>query len=176
MGLYRLDDMAPRTPENGEFWVADSAVVLGNVELSQGTNIWFGATIRGDNEPIRIGARSNVQENSVLHTDPGFPMTIGDGVTVGHMVMLHGCTIGDNSLIGIGAIVLNGARIGRDCLIGAGALVTEGKEIPDGSVVFGAPGKVVRQVTDADKAMLARAADNYDKRWRRYKAGFRPVA
>jgi len=173
MALYRLDDTAPQSADGGEFWVADNATVLGNVHIANDASVWFNTVIRGDNEPITIGRGSNIQDGCVLHTDPGFPMLIGEEVTVGHMVMLHGCTIGPNSLIGIGSIVLNGASIGRDCLIGANALITEGKHIPDGSVVLGAPGKIVRETTEADKALIARATENYQRNWKRYKAGFR---
>ena len=142
MTLYRLDDLIPVTPSDSEYWIAPSASVLGNVILKKNASVWFGAVVRGDNEPITIGESSNVQDNSVLHTDVGKPLTIGDNVTVGHKVMLHGCTIGDGSLIGIGAIILNGAKIGRCCLIGAGSLITEGKDIPDYSMVVGSPGLI----------------------------------
>ena len=138
MTLYTLDGVAPQTPEDGDFWVAPDANVIGKVALESATSVWFGATLRGDNELIRVGAGSNIQENAVLHTDMGYPLVIGAGCTIGHKAMLHGCVIGDNSLIGMGATVLNGAKIGRNCLIGAGALITEGKEIPDGSLVMGA--------------------------------------
>ena len=136
--LYQLDEFSPRLAEGA--WVAESAEVIGNVELAEGASVWFGAILRGDNEPIRIGKGSNVQDGSVLHSDPGFPLTLGEDVTVVHMVMLHGCTVGDGSLIGIGAIVLNGAKIGKGCLVGAGALITENKEFPDGSMILGSPG------------------------------------
>ena len=144
MTAYRLGDREPTLPAEGEYWIAPTATVLGRVILKKNASIWFGAVLRGDNDPIVIGENSNIQDNCVLHTDVGQPLTIGDNVTVGHMVMMHGCTVGDGSLIGIGSIVLNGARIGKCCLVGAGALVTEGKEIPDFSVVMGSPGKVVR--------------------------------
>ena len=170
MTAYRLGDRTPTLSVDGEYWIAPTAVVVGNVILKKNASIWFGAVARGDNEPIEIGENSNVQDNSVLHTDIGYPLTIGAGVTVGHMVMLHGCTIGDGSLIGIGAIVLNGARIGRGCLIGAGALVTEGKEIPDHSMVMGSPGKVVREVTPAQAAGLAAGAAHYVENWKRFRA------
>ena len=145
MAVYSLDGVAPRVA--GSAWIADSAQVMGNVELAEDTSIWFGAVLRGDTELMRIGRGSNIQDASVLHADVGMPLTVGEDVTVGHHVMLHGCTIGDGSLIGIGAIVLNGARIGKGCLVGAGALVTEGKEFADGSVILGSPAKVVRQLT-----------------------------
>ena len=170
MTLFALDGIAPEIdPEVA--WIAPTAVLIGQVIVQAQAGIWFGVVARGDNEPIVIGARSNVQENCVLHTDMGFPLTIGAGCTIGHKAMLHGCTIGDNTLIGMGATILNGARIGRDCLIGAGALVTEGKEIPDGSLVVGAPGKVIRPL-DADAiAGLRRSADNYVRNARRFAAG-----
>jgi carbonic anhydrase/acetyltransferase-like protein (isoleucine patch superfamily) len=175
MGAYRLGERVPATPQDGEYWIAPTAVVLGNVTLKHNASIWFGAVVRGDNDPIIVGEGSNVQDNSVLHTDVGHPLTIGDHVTVGHLAMLHGCSIGDGSLIGIGAIVLNGARIGRGCLIGAGALVTEGKEIPDYSMVVGSPGKVIRTLSPEQAAGLAAGALHYVENWKRYKAGLAPV-
>ena len=171
MSVYRLDGRAPATPDDGEYWIAPTAVVVGNVILKNNASIWFGAVLRGDNDPITVGENSNVQDNSVLHTDLGEPLTLGDNVTVGHMAMMHGCTVGDNSLIGIGAIVLGGARIGRNCLIGAGALITEGKEIPDLSVVMGAPGRVVRTLTPDEATGLAAGAMHYVENWKRFKAG-----
>ena len=138
--------------------------------LKKNASVWFGATIRGDNDPIIIGENSNVQDGSVLHTDTGSPLTIGANVTVGHMVMLHGCSIGDNSLVGIGSIILNGAKIGKNCLIGANVLITEGKEIPDNSLVMGAPGKVVREVSEGQARMLAGGALHYVANWKRYAA------
>jgi carbonic anhydrase/acetyltransferase-like protein (isoleucine patch superfamily) len=170
MTAYRLGDRVPTLGSDGEYWIAPTAVVVGNVILKHNASIWFGVVARGDNDPIEVGENSNVQDNSVLHTDVGQPLTIGDNVTVGHMAMLHGCSIGDGSLIGIGAIILNGARIGRGCLIGAGALITEGKEIPDHSVVMGAPGKVVREVTPAQAAGLAAGAMHYVENWKRFRA------
>jgi carbonic anhydrase/acetyltransferase-like protein (isoleucine patch superfamily) len=166
MAIYRLGEHAPRIDPAA--WVAASAELIGQVELAAESSIWFNCTLRGDNEPIRIGARSNIQENCVLHTDPGYPLAIGERVTVGHQAMLHGCTIGDGSLIGIQAIVLNGARIGRECLIGAGALIAEGKSIPDRSVVMGTPGRVVRQLTDEEAATLRRNNDAYVLRAQQY--------
>ncbi|RYH03152.1 gamma carbonic anhydrase family protein [Salipiger sp. IMCC34102] len=155
MTLYALGDHRPEIAEDA--WIAPGCHLIGRVTLHARANVWFGTTMRGDNEPIVIGEGSNVQENCVLHTDMGFPLTVGEGCTIGHKAMLHGCAIGDNSLIGMGATVLNGARIGRNCLIGAGALITEGKEIPDGSLVMGAPGKVVRQL-DAGAIEALRAS------------------
>ena len=170
MTAYRLGERTPTLPDDGEYWIAPTATVVGNVILKNNASIWFGVVARGDNDPIEIGVNSNVQDNSVLHTDAGQPLTIGDNVTVGHKVMLHGCTIGDGSLVGIGSIILNGARIGRGCLIGAGALVTEGKEIPDHSVVMGSPGKVVREVTPTQAAGLAAGAAHYVENWKRFRA------
>lgn len=175
MTLYALDTLAPTTPENGDFWVAPDANVIGNVVLGAATSVWFGCTIRGDNEVILIGEGSNIQENTVMHTDIGFPITIGAGCTIGHKAMLHGCTIGDNSLIGMGATVLNGAKIGKNCLIGAGALVTEGKEIPDGSLVMGAPGKVVRQLDEAAIERLRWSARHYQDNMRRFRNGLKEL-
>ncbi|MGH1453717.1 MAG: gamma carbonic anhydrase family protein [Paracoccaceae bacterium] len=175
MTLYSLDGHAPQTPENNDFWVAPGSHVMGKVVLEEATSVWFGCTLRGDNEVIFIGQGSNVQENVVMHSDKGFPLTVGAGCTIGHKAMLHGCTIGDNSLIGMGATVLNGARIGKNCLIGAGALVTEGKEIPDGSLVMGAPGKVVRQLDEAAINGLRASALHYQENMRRFKNGLKPV-
>lgn len=171
--LYRLDDLRVQLNGDGHF-IADNATVIGDVVLEAHVNVWFGAVLRGDNEPITIGAGSNVQEAVVMHTDPGFPLTLGANVTVGHMAMLHGCTVGDNSLVGINAVVLNGARIGRNCLIGAGALVPEGREIPDGSLVIGSPGKVKRELSADEIAGLTRSAESYVARAARYLAGLAP--
>lgn len=168
MSLYALGNKQPQLPPEGEYWIAPNATVIGDVILRPGASVWFGVTIRGDNDPITIGEDSNVQDGSVLHTDMGIPLTIGRGVTVGHKVMLHGCTIGDNSLIGINAVVLNRARIGRNCIIGAGAIITEGKEIPDNSLVVGAPGKVIRALDEAAVAMLKMSAEHYVQNWKRY--------
>ena len=168
MAVFRLGDRIPRIHPSA--WIADAAQVIGLVEIGADSSVWFNATLRGDNELIKVGASSNLQEAAVLHTDPGCPLTIGDWVTVGHQAMLHGCTIGDGTLIGIQAVVLNGAKIGRDCLIGAGALVTEGKEIPDRSVVLGSPAKVVRQLSDEDVARIRRGAQTYVDRAKMYRA------
>lgn len=170
MSLRALDGLAPRLPAGFSF-VAASAEVIGNVELGEDVGVWFGAVLRGDNEPIRIGRGSNVQDLCVLHTDPDFPLTVGEGCTIGHRAILHGCTVGDHALVGMGAIVLNGARIGRHCLIGAGALVTEGREIPEGSLVLGTPGKVVRALTAAEIEGLHRSAEHYVRNARRFAAG-----
>ena len=173
MGLYELDGEAPELPEDGLYWVAETAMVVGRVRLHSDVSIWYGSVLRGDNEWIEIGERSQIQDNATLHTDPGFPLTIGRDCVIGHNVVLHGCVIGDNSLIGMGAIVLNGARIGKNCLVGAGALVTEGKEFPDNALIVGAPAKAVRETDDKARAMIARAADVYVKRWKRYAKGLK---
>jgi len=175
MSVYDLGGVTPELPGEDEYWIAPSASVIGRVILKKNASVWFGATLRGDNDPIVIGENSNVQDGSVLHTDTGSPLTIGSNVTVGHMVMLHGCTIGDNSLVGIGSIILNGAKIGRNCLIGANCLITEGKEIPDNSLVMGAPGKVIREISQEQGQMLAGGALHYVHNWKRYKAGMRAV-
>ena len=171
--IYALGDLTPDI--DADTWVAPDANVIGRVRLKAGASVWFTATLRGDNEWIEVGPGSNVQEGSTLHTDMGYPLTIGRDCTIGHNVILHGCTIGDESLIGMGAAVLNGARIGRNCLIGAGALITEGKEIPDGSLVMGAPGKVVRQLDAAAFANLRASARHYQDNMRRYRAGLRAL-
>ena len=162
MAIFQLAEHIPQI--DPEAWVAEQAQVIGMVRLDAGASVWFGATLRGDNALIHLGAGSNVQESSVLHTDPGLPLTVGRNVVIGHQAMLHGCTIGDGSLIGIQAVILNRAKIGRECLIGAGALIPEGKEIPDRSLVMGSPGKVVRQLTDEEAAQLTRNAQNYAQR------------
>lgn len=167
---YALDGVSVRTAGD-DYWIAPSAVVIGNVILEKNASVWWNAVIRGDNEPIVIGENTNIQDGSVLHTDPGFPMTIGADVTVGHLAMLHGCTVGAGSLIGINAVILNGARIGKNCLIGAKAFVPEGREIPDNSVVLGAPAKVVKTVTAEQAALGAKAAAHYVRNWQRFKAG-----
>lgn len=171
--IYELDGVAPLIA--GDAWVAPDANLMGRVVVEADASVWFGVTARGDTEEIRIGLGSNVQENCVLHTDLGFPLTIGADCTIGHKAMLHGCTIGDGSLIGMGAIVLNGAKIGKGCLIGAGALVTEGKEIPDGSLVMGAPGKVVRQLDEVAQGKLLESAEHYRQNARRFAKGLKPV-
>ncbi len=171
--IYALDGIAPEI--HPDTWVADDANLIGKVVLEQGASIWFGCTLRGDNEEIRVGENSNVQENCVLHTDMGSPLTIGANCTIGHKAMLHGCTIGDGSLIGMGAVVLNGAQIGKGCLIGAGALITEGKVIPDGSLVMGAPGKVVRSLDAAAQEKLLKSAASYRANMQRFRDGLKPV-
>ncbi|MGQ0564422.1 MAG: gamma carbonic anhydrase family protein [Gemmobacter sp.] len=171
--IYTLDGITPDVDPDA--WVADDVNLIGRVVVMALASVWFGATLRGDNEEIRVGAGSNVQENSVLHTDIGFPLMIGANCTIGHRAMLHGCTIGDGTLIGMGATVLNGARIGKGCLIGACALITEGKEIPDGSLVMGAPGRVVRVLDATAQAKLLASAAGYQANARRFRAGLRRV-
>lgn len=176
MALFTLDGRKVVTPASGNYWVAPNATVVGNIVLEEDSSVWFNAVLRGDNETITVGRGSNVQDGSVLHTDPGFPLTIGENCTIGHMVMLHGCTIKDRSLIGIGAVVLNGAVIGEESLVGANALIAEGKVIPPRSLVLGSPGKVVRELTDDDIAKVQRGVMNYQKNWKRFKAGMQPQA
>jgi carbonic anhydrase/acetyltransferase-like protein (isoleucine patch superfamily) len=173
MAIYVLDGVAPQVAASA--WIADSAQVMGSVELAEDTSVWFGTVIRGDTDNIRIGRGSNIQDGSVLHADHGKPLTVGTGVTVGHQVMLHGCTIGDNSLVGIGAVVLNGARIGRNSLVGARALVTEGKDFPDGSMILGSPAKVVRPLTEDEIAGLRRSAEGYVANARRFRDGLQKL-
>ncbi len=173
MAIYELDGVAPRMAESA--WVADSAQVMGNVVLAEDSSVWFGATLRGDTETITVGRGSNVQDGSVMHADIGYPLTLGDHVTIGHMVMLHGCTIGDESLIGIGATVLNGAVIGKNCLVGAGSLVTEGKTFPDGSMIMGTPAKVVKTLTPEQIEGLRRSAQHYVENAQRYRTGLKKI-
>lgn len=175
MPHYALDDLTPTLPEDDDFWIAPDAHVIGQATLAPGSSVWFGTTIRADNEPILLGEGSNIQENCVLHVDPGYPLTIGKNCTIGHKAMLHGCTIGDGSLIGMGAIVLNGAKIGKNCLIGAGALVTERSEIPDGSMVLGAPARVKRPLSEAEIQGLAKSAEKYRWNMNRFKTSLRPL-
>lgn len=175
MALYALGDSVPQTPGEGEYWVAPDAQVMGRVVLHRNASVWYGAVVRGDNDPITIGEDSNVQDLSVLHTDEGVPLTVGKGVTIGHRAMLHGCTVGDYSLIGIGATVLNGAKIGRNCIIGAHALITEGKEIPDNSLVVGAPAKVIRTLDEDAAVMLKVSADHYVENWKRHATQLRRI-
>lgn len=175
MTLYSYGELTPVLPEDDDVWIAPGAHVIGNVTLEGGVSVWFGCVLRGDNEPIRIGAGTNLQEQTVIHTDPGFPCTIGDNCTIGHKAMLHGCTIGEGSLIGMGATVLNGAQIGAGCLIGAGALVTEGKVIPDGSLVMGMPGKVIRETTPKQRSANLESAAHYRRRMRALRDQLRPI-
>ena len=176
MTLYTLDGISPALPEDGDYWVAPDANVIGNIVLHSGASIWFGSTLRGDNEQIVIGKGSNVQENTVMHTDMGCPLRVGENCTIGHKAMLHGCTIGDNSLIGMGATILNNAVIGKNCLIGAGALITEGKVIPDNSMVLGSPGKVVKELGPEWVARLTASAESYQRNMRRFRDGLVPIA
>ncbi len=173
VALYALDNITPRIDPSA--WIADNASVIGDVSMAAGASVWYGAVVRGDNALISIGAGSNVQENSVLHTDRGFPLTLGANVTVGHQVMLHGCTIGDGSLIGIQAVVLNGAKIGRNCLVGAGALVTEGKDFPDGSLIIGSPAKVARALTPEQIERLRMSALHYVDNAERHRRGLKKI-
>ena len=164
--FYDLENK--KIKNSGDNWVAPTATIIGDVTLKKNTSIWFNAVLRGDIENIYIGEGSNVQDGSVLHTDPGCPLRVGRNVTIGHLVMLHGCTIGDNSLIGIGTVILNNAKIGKNCIIGAKALITENKEIPDNSLVVGAPGKVVREVTEEEKKAVFENTKHYQDSWKKY--------
>lgn len=168
MPIYSLGNVTPELPNDDEYWIAPTAAVIGRVILKKNASIWWGCIVRGDNDPIVIGENSNIQDGCVLHTDLDAPLTIGANVTVGHLAMLHGCTIGDGSLIGIGAVVLNGARIGKNCIVGAKALIPEGREIPDNSLVVGAPGKVIREVSAAQLETLAASASGYVENWRKF--------
>ncbi|WP_454287027.1 gamma carbonic anhydrase family protein [Rhizobium arsenicireducens] len=168
MPLYSLGNLTPKVPSADKFWVAPDAHVIGQVDLGDDVGIWFGAVLRGDNEPIVIGAQTNIQEGVMIHTDPGFPVTIGAGCTIGHHAIIHGCTIGENSLVGMGATILNGARIGKNCLIGANALVTENKEFPDNSLIVGSPARVVRTLDEAAAAGLGLSAQSYVRNWQRF--------
>ena len=174
MALYELDGIGVELPANGRYWVADNATVLGRVRIEEDASVWFNAVVRGDTEPIVIGTRANVQDGCVLHTDIGFPLLIGAEATIGHGAMLHGCRIGRGSLIGIGAVVLNGAEVGEDCLVGSRALIPEGKIIAPRSVVLGSPGKVTRQVTEADLARMRESVEAYVSRGQQYARGLRP--
>lgn len=172
MPLYQLDKRVT-TPGEGRYWVAPNAIVLGDVEICEDASVWFAAVLRGDNEPIKLGARSNVQDGCVLHTDPGFPLEIGEDCMIGHMVMLHGCAIGPRSLIGIGSIILNGAKIGPECVVGANSLIPEGKDIPPRSLVVGSPARVVRQLSDEDVELFSAGAARYVENWKRYTRTFK---
>jgi carbonic anhydrase/acetyltransferase-like protein (isoleucine patch superfamily) len=175
MAIFELDGAAPELPGEGRYWIAESASVIGRVRLKADASVWFGAVLRGDTEWIELGERSQIQDNSTLHTDPGFPITIGDNCVIGHNVVLHGCVIASNSLIGMGAIVLNGARIGRNCLVGAGALVTEGKEFPDNSLIVGSPARALRTLDETTSEMILDGADIYVRRWRQYSQGLKRI-
>jgi carbonic anhydrase/acetyltransferase-like protein (isoleucine patch superfamily) len=175
MPIYEFDGQRPDLPAEGQYWVADTAVVIGKVRLLEDASVWFGAVLRGDNEWIELGVRSQVQDNCTLHTDPGFPLMVGRDCVIGHNVVLHGCSIGDNSLIGMNAVVLNGAKIGRNCIVGANALVGEGKEFPDNSLIVGSPGRAIRTLDEKAIALIAGGADIYVRRWKRYVAGLRRI-
>jgi carbonic anhydrase/acetyltransferase-like protein (isoleucine patch superfamily) len=168
MAIYELDGQAPELPDAGNYYVADSAAVIGRVRLRADSSVWFGAVLRGDNEWIELGERSQIQDNCVLHTDPGFPLTIGANCVIGHLVMLHGCTIGDNCLVGMNAVMLNGSKIGNNCLVGAGAVVTERKSFPDNSLIVGAPARVIRTLDDKAIELIREGADVYVQRSKLY--------
>jgi len=174
--VYNLGNVTPELPNDDEYWIAPTAAVMGRVILKKNASVWWGATLRGDNDPIVVGEGSNIQDGSVCHTDTGSPLIIGANVTVGHLCMLHGCTIGDGSLVGIGSIILNGAKIGRNCLIGANCLITEGKEIPDNSLVMGAPGKVVRELSPEQAARVALGSAHYVENWKRYRRELQAIS
>ena len=176
MPVFAFERFIPVLPPEGRFWIAPDANVIGQVELGEDVGIWFGAVLRGDNEPIVIGPRTNIQEGAMLHTDPGLTLSVGADCTIGHHAIIHGATIGDGTLIGMGATILNGARIGANCLVGAGALVTERTEFPDRSLIVGAPAKAVRQLDDDAIAGIARSAASYVERWQRFAAGLRRIA
>jgi carbonic anhydrase/acetyltransferase-like protein (isoleucine patch superfamily) len=175
MPIYSLNGVSPELPASGKYFVAPDASLIGKVRLADDVSVWFTAVLRGDNEWITVGARSNIQDGCVLHTDPGFPLLIGEGCTVGHRAVVHGCTIGDNSLIGMGAVLLNGAKIGKNSIVGAGALVTEGKEFPDNALVVGSPARSIRTLDEKAAAMLKIAAKAYMDRWPLYAKGLKPV-
>ncbi len=173
--IYELDGQKPDLPEEGRYWIAPSAAVIGKVRLKTDCSVWFGAVLRGDNEWIELGERSQIQDNATLHTDLGFPMTVGPDCVIGHNVILHGCTIGAGTLIGMGATVLNGARIGAGCLVGAGALVTEGKSFPEKSLIVGAPARAIRTLDDTAAVGIAAGADFYVSNFKRYAKGLKPI-
>jgi carbonic anhydrase/acetyltransferase-like protein (isoleucine patch superfamily) len=175
MAIYELDGERPDLPADGRYWIADNATVIGRVRLKSDASVWFGSVLRGDNEWIELGHRSQIQDNATLHTDPGFPIVIGHDCVIGHNVILHGAKVGDNSLIGMGAILLNGATIGTNSLVGAGALVTEGKSFPDNSLIVGAPARVVRTLDEKAAEMIRGAADIYVRRWQRYIKGLQKI-
>jgi carbonic anhydrase/acetyltransferase-like protein (isoleucine patch superfamily) len=173
--IYELDGERPQFPADGRYWVAESATLIGRVRLMSDASVWFGAVLRGDNEWIELGERSQIQDNATLHTDPGFPLSIGPDCVIGHNVVLHGCSVGANSLIGMGAIVLNGARVGANSLVGAGALITEGKSFPDNSLIVGAPARAVRTLDAAAAQQIAAGADIYVRRWQQYARGLKRI-
>jgi carbonic anhydrase/acetyltransferase-like protein (isoleucine patch superfamily) len=173
--IYELDGHRPELPEAGRYWIAPNASVIGKVRMKLDTSIWFGAVLRGDNEWIELGERSQIQDNATLHTDPGYPMVIGPDCVIGHNVILHGCIIGAKSLVGMGAIMLNGSRIGENCLVGAGALITEDKSFPDGSLIVGAPARAIRSLDEEIKKKIAAGADIYVRRFKQYARGLKPI-
>ena len=175
MPIYALGEFQPKLPAPDRFWIAPDANVIGKVELGEDVGIWFGVTLRGDNEPITVGARSNIQEGVMVHTDPAYPVVIGSDCTIGHHAIVHGCIIGDNSLVGMGATILNGARIGRNCLVGANALVTEGKEFPDNSLIVGSPAKAIRTLDDDAVERLRQSAARYVENWKRFSRDLRAL-
>jgi len=175
MAIYALDGLAPDLPDDGSYYIADTAVLIGRVRLKTDASVWFGSVLRGDNEWIELGARSQIQDNATLHTDPGFPLTIGSDCVIGHNVVMHGCTVGDNSLIGMGAILMNGVKIGKNSLVGAGAVVTEGKTFPDNSLIVGAPARAIRSVDEKILQMIREGADIYVRRWKQYAKGLKRI-
>lgn len=176
MPIYEIDGVRPDLPGEGEYWIAETAVLVGRVRLKHEASVWFGAVLRGDNEWIELGERSQIQDNCVLHTDPGFPLAIGSNCVIGHKVVLHGCTIGDNSLVGMGAVVLNGARIGNNSLVGAGALITEGKSFPDNSLIVGSPARAIRSLDEKAVELIRGGADIYVRRWKSYRQGLKRIS
>jgi carbonic anhydrase/acetyltransferase-like protein (isoleucine patch superfamily) len=175
MAIYELDGQVPEFPGDGQYFIADGATLIGRVRLKKDASVWFGAVLRGDNEWIELGERSQIQDNATLHTDPGFPLTIGSNCVIGHNVILHGCIIGDTSLIGMGAILLNGAKVGRNCLVGAGSVVTEGKTFPDNSLIVGAPARVIRTLDEKAADMIRGGAAIYVRRWQQYAKGLKRI-
>jgi carbonic anhydrase/acetyltransferase-like protein (isoleucine patch superfamily) len=175
MPIYALNDIAPEMPETGQYWIAPDAHVIGRVAIANDVGIWFGAVIRGDVELIKVGVGSNIQEHAMLHTDLGYPLSVGANCTIGHRAILHGCTIGDNCLIGMGAVILNGAKIGNNCLVGAGALVTEGKEYPDNSLIVGTPAKAIRELDATAIQKITQSGQNYAKNWKRFASGLKKL-
>jgi carbonic anhydrase/acetyltransferase-like protein (isoleucine patch superfamily) len=175
MAIFELDGEVPELPADGRYWIAETAIVIGRVRLKTDASVWFNSVLRGDNEWIELGERSQIQDNATLHTDPGFPLKIGDDCVIGHNVVLHGCVIAANSLIGMGAVVLNGARIGKNCLVGAGAVVTEGKEFPDNSLILGTPARAVRALDEKAAQGIRQDADIYVQRWQQYAKGLKRI-
>ncbi len=175
MAMYALDGQAPELPENENYYIADTAVLIGRVRLKTDASVWFGSVLRGDNEWIELGERSQIQDNATLHTDPGYPLSIGNDCVIGHNVVMHGCAVGDNSLIGMGALLMNGVKIGKNSLVGAGSVVTEGKTFPDNSLIVGAPARVLRSVDEKIMQMIREGADIYVRRWKQYAKGLRRI-